>query len=162
MAYEFDNDLPAMPMPYNGSQLAISGTPTYAPSMTPQQQQQQARSLAGALGLDDETIKLIILVAAIASIGYLIYKLGKAGSVKTNPSNEGGTLSGGGITAPGGHPGGKNRIVKIFQMASGAWYYKLLRKRSRRKGPFASFGDAKASAERRGYAVLDNCKPEQC
>ena len=161
MAYEFDNELPQQPMPYVGNELAISGNPTYAPAL---QQQQQARSLAGALGLDDDTIKLIMLIAAVASIGYLIYKLGKSnsggsGGVKSNPPDGVGS---GNVSQPGGHPGGKNRIVDVKQRASGAWYYKLMRKRSRWQGPFASFGDAKASAERRGYAVIDRCKPENC
>jgi hypothetical protein len=54
----------------------------------------------------------------------------------------------------GRNPGGKNNVATVFKGAGG-WYYKLARKKARRRGPFHSRCSATEAAHRKGYSVVD-------
>jgi len=61
------------------------------------------------------------------------------------------------VITPGAkrNPGGRNRVATVFKGAGG-WYYKLGRKRARRRGPFSSECAAVEAAESRGYYVVED------
>lgn len=84
---------------------------------------------------DDETAngKLVKIVLLLAG-AYLLWKV---------------------ITpAVRGNPGGKNKVAKVFKGAGG-WYFKLARKKARRRGPFHSRCSAVEAAHAKGYSVVD-------
>lgn len=54
----------------------------------------------------------------------------------------------------GSNPGGKNKVARVFKGASG-WYYKLARKRAKRRGPFSTECAATDAAESKGYHVVE-------
>jgi hypothetical protein len=60
------------------------------------------------------------------------------------------------LITPGikGNPGGKNKVARVFKGAGG-WYYKLARKKARRRGPFSSECAATEAAEAKGYSVVE-------
>lgn len=54
----------------------------------------------------------------------------------------------------GRNPGGKNKVARVFKGAGG-WYYKLARKRAKRRGPFSTECAATDAAELQGYHVVE-------
>jgi hypothetical protein len=61
------------------------------------------------------------------------------------------------IITPGvkGNPPGKNKVATVFKGAGG-WYYKLARKKARRRGPFHDLCAATEAAHAKGYSVVED------
>lgn len=98
------------------------------------------------LGLIDDqtwrTVKDLMALAGVIALAYWLFF-----SAKSPLKNPGGL----GAANPSA---GRNKIVRVTQGAGGGWYYKLMRKRARRQGPYASYDDACAAAEEKGYSIL--------
>jgi hypothetical protein len=77
-----------------------------------------------------DTTKLLVVVG----VGLLLYFLLVKG-VKKNP-------------------GGKNKVVKVFETSSGWWYKLANRKRAKRYGPYHSQCAATEAAAEKGYSVM--------
>lgn len=93
----------------------------------------------------------IVQLALVAAGAWLLWKLYKSTKkVKRNPGNTSAAL----LEAGGIHRGGRNRIATIGRWADGTYYYRLLRKKARRTGRFASRADARAALCAKGYAEL--------
>jgi hypothetical protein len=93
----------------------------------------------------------LVQLALVAAGAWLLWKLLKGGKVRRNPGNTRTAVE----QAGGVHSGGRNRIATIGRWADGTYYYRLLRKKARRTGRYASRADAQAALCARGYAELE-------
>lgn len=91
------------------------------------------------LGADTDTVQLLKDLLVIAGVLALAYWLlfSKSSPLK-NPGRK-----------------GRNAVAKILKGNDGAWYWRLLRRRARRHGPFETASAAADDAESAGYKVLE-------
>lgn len=151
MSYVFDNDdrFPVAPVPVTKAlvpqqQLGALPSPIV-------QYGQQGLVPYGQLGANEDSVKLIKDILILAGIFALFYWLVSEKSPLKNPD------SSGGISGNPGRPGRlqtRNTLARVGQNSDGSYYWKLLRRRGKRHGPYASADDAVADAESKGYRIL--------
>jgi hypothetical protein len=109
----------------------------YSGGLLPAQYQTPGSAMVG-LGLTEDqqkTLKNLLLIAGVLLLGYWLF-FSKNSPLKRNPGR------------------GKNKVVKLSGSSENGWHWRLLRKGSKRHGPFATQDEAADDAEGYGYKVL--------
>lgn len=142
--YVFDSDdMSGTPYPGQRSQKTtramVPSLPPPAPARWQQAGEMVKRRPLGQLGASEDTVKLIKDLLVLAGVFALFYWL--ILSPKSPLKNP-------------GRGRGKLGIAKIGKHLDGSYYWRLLRRRAKKHGRFASAGDAVSDAECKGYRVL--------
>jgi len=109
----------------------------YYGGLLPAQYQTPGNAMA-PLGLTEDqtkTLKNALLIAGMILLGYWLF-FSKSSPLKRNPGR------------------GKNKVVKLSGSSENGWYWRLLRRGSKRHGPFSTQDEAVDDAEGYGYKVL--------
>ena len=109
----------------------------YSGGLLPAQYQTPGSAMVG-LGLTEDQQKTLKTALLVLLGGFFIWWLflSKSSPLKRNPGR------------------GKNKVVKLSGSSESGWHWRLLRKGSKRHGPFATQDEAADDAEGYGYKVL--------
>jgi len=94
---------------------------------------------APGFGLTEDqqkTLKNTLIIVGVLLLGWWLFFSKSSPLKQRNP----------------GH--GKNKVVKLSGSSENGWYWRLLRRGSKRHGPFATQDEAMDDAEGYGYKVL--------
>ena len=121
--------------PENPSAMA---TRPYSGGLLPAAVQTPSGAMTPGYGLTEDqqkTLKNVLIVAGVLLLGWWLF-FSKSSPLKRNPGR------------------GKNKVVKLSGSSENGWYWRLLRRGSKRHGPFSTQDEAVDDAEGYGYKVL--------